>query len=366
VSADSRLRVLALVPYPLDTTPSQRFRLEQWAPYLWEQGIELTFRPFASPALARFLYRPGFVVRKATEMLRCLLRRVADVRSAPDFDAAIVHREACLVGPAWVERRIARRVPFLFDFDDAIWLPNVSDTNRRFSFLKQPAKTGPICRMATGILAGNDHLADYAKQHNESVTVVPTTVSLRSYQRRASTSSAELPVVGWSGSHSSAAYLSLVTEALSTLRRRHAFRVLVIGTEGISIPGVDVECRPWRGETEVQDLSEIDVGLMPIPDDQWARGKCALKAIQYMGLGIPAVVSPVGANVEVVEHGRNGLLASAPNEWVDALSSLVADPERRRQLGAEARKTVEERYSAEVQAPRVAAALREAAATRVS
>ena len=127
------------------------------------------------------------------------------------------------------------------------------------------------------------------------------------------------------------------------------------------MPGVEVECRPWRSETEVQDLSEIDVGIMPLADTRWERGKCGLKALQYMALGIPPVVSPVGVNAEIVSHGENGLVARSDAEWEEAFDRLLTDTNMRRRLGARARETVERSYSAAVHAPRVAQILRGAA-----
>jgi glycosyltransferase involved in cell wall biosynthesis len=150
----------------------------------------------------------------------------------------------------------------------------------------------------------------------------------------------------------------VVQGALQALARRRRFRLLVIGLDDYRLEGVDVECRPWRSETEVEDLWPIDVGIMPLSDDPWARGKCAMKAIQYMGVGLPTVVSPVGANAEVVEHGVTGFLAQSDDEWVHALQRLMDDGVLRRRLGQEGRLKVERVYSAEAQAPRLAAVLR--------
>jgi glycosyltransferase involved in cell wall biosynthesis len=354
------VRVLALVPYPLDIAPGQRYRCEQWAPYLAEQGIQLVFAPFASPELQERLYRPGAYMAKAWEMTRGLCRRVPEAWSAAHYDAVLVHREACLVGPAWAERLAHYRRPALvYDFDDAVYRAYVSPTNRYLSYLKFPGKTRTLCRLAAAVIAGNDHLADYARGYNPRVHVVPSTISLRTYRPREGARPERPPVIGWTGSHSSAQYLALVTGALQRLRRRHDFRFLVIGASGIAIPGVEVECRPWRSASEVEDLWDLDVGIMPLPDEPWARGKCGMKALQYMGVGIPAVVSPVGANREIVEANVNGFLPVTEDNWVEALDRLLTDSALRRSLGEGARRTVEARYSAEVQAPRVAEILRE-------
>lgn len=357
-SPADRLSVLALVPYPLRKAPGQRYRIEQWAPYLEGEGIDITFSPFATRGLAEVLYEPGRLGTKALEMGRSLVGRFRHVWTAKGFDAVFLHREASLIGPAWLERLVSRRNPRLvYDFDDAVWLPYVSPRNRYFAYLKAPWKTATACRLAQAVIVGNEHLADYARQYNHSVAVVPSTVSLAEYTVRPATTGGT-PVIGWTGSHSSAQYLRLIAEPLRRLAQRRRFRFVVIGTERVEIPGVDVACRPWRSETEVQDLWELDVGVMPLTDDPWTRGKCAMKAIQYLAVGVPAVVSPVGANTEVIRHGENGFCAATEEEWLRLLDQLLSTPELRRRLGEAGRKTVTDSYSAEVQAPRVARILR--------
>jgi glycosyltransferase involved in cell wall biosynthesis len=354
------MKVLAWVPYPLGIAPGQRYRIEQWSPYLRDLGIDITFQSFATPELARTLYEPGRWLAKGAGMAAGVMRRFAEALQARHYDAVFLQREASLIGPAWSERLLRSRQPaIVYDFDDAIYLPYVSPTNRYLSYLKFPWKTRALCRMAAAVMAGNDHLAEYARRYNERVSVVPSTVSLREYQPRPSPVSERTAVVGWTGSHSSLQYLSLVREPLQALRRRRAFRLLIVGVEHFELPGVEVECRPWSPESEVRDLWDMDVGIMPLPDEPWARGKCGMKAIQYMGVGIPAVVSPVGANRDIVTDGVTGLHAVTAADWVEKLDLLLADANLRLRLGTAARQSVSVRYSAEAQAPRVAEILRQ-------
>jgi glycosyltransferase involved in cell wall biosynthesis len=356
------VNVLAWVPYPLGIAPAQRYRIEQWAPYLRDLGIEVTFQPFATPSLARTLYERGRWAAKAAKMAGGIARRLSEALQAKKYDAVLLQREGSLIGPAWSERLLRARQPaIVYDFDDAVYLPYVSPTNRYLSYLKFPWKTRALCRMARAVIAGNDHLAAYASRYNDRVFVVPSTVSMREYQERPIPSSGRIPVVGWTGSHSSVPYLSLVREPLQELRRRRAFRLLIIGVEHFEIPGVDVECRPWSAASEVRDLWDMDLGIMPLPDEPWARGKCGMKAIQYMGIGIPAVVSPVGANREIVQDGVTGFHAATGAEWVEKLDLLLTDSDLRRRLGVAARASVSFLYSAEAQAPRVAEILRQVA-----
>ena len=347
------MRLLAFVPSVYDTNPSQRFRIEQWEPLLRRRGVEVTFKPFESPELHAVLYRPGMVRQKLGHVARAFARRVSELRDLRDFDAVYVLREMALLGPPLFERWIARTgVPFIFDFDDAVFVPYVSPANGYLSYLKFPGKTRTICRLAAHVIAGNAYLADYAREVNDRVTVVPTTIDTEKYavgEREEN----DPPVVGWSGSYSTAQHLDTLRPALQRLARRERFRLRVIGAPGYRVEGVDVEAMPWRAETEVADLRRIDIGVMPLPDEPWSRGKCGLKALQYMALGIPTVCSPVGVNSEIIREGENGHLAATEDEWVEKLSHLLRSAEPRRRLGRAGRASVEERYSAKGQAPRV-------------
>jgi glycosyltransferase involved in cell wall biosynthesis len=358
MSDRSRVRVLAVVPYPLGIAPGQRYRIEQWAPYLREQGIELEFAPFADAELASRLYEPGRHLGKAALMIEAWLAAIKHSWRASAFDAVYLYREASLIGPALLERLISQRNPKLvYDFDDAIWQRYVSPRNRYFSYLKAPGKTKTLCRLATAVVVGNEYLAQFARRYNPSVTIIPSTVSLRQYRPAPREGRGRDRVIGWTGSHSSIQYLGIVKGALQRLARRLRFRLRIIGVEGFSIPGVDVECIPWASSTEIEDLWPIDVGIMPLSEDPWTLGKCAMKAIQYLGVGVPAVVSPVGMNPEVVEHGVTGFHARCEDEWVETLARCLDDSTLRTRMGEAGRSVVAARYSAEVQAPRLATIL---------
>lgn len=285
---------------------------------------------------------------------RALARRARRLRHVREFDLVYILRETSLLGPALFERLIrAKRIPYVFDFDDAIFLPNSSEANRAFSFLKFPGKTSTACQLAAHVMAGNEYLADYARRFNRSVTVVPTTVDTEKFRPPQPAWEAMKPELVWTGSPTTARYLESLSGALQRLRRRHDFTLRVIGASRVALPGIDVELLPWRPETEASNLEGAWAGLMPAPDDAWARGKCGCKALQYMAVGVPAVCSPVGMNAQLIQDGENGLLASTEDEWVEKLTLVLNSTDLRRRLGQTGRKTVEAWYSAEVQAPRV-------------
>ena len=352
-SRESRIRVLALVPNLYDTSPGQRYRLEQWAPILEERGVEISYEPFEDEQLHSLLYKPGLLPQKLGGVTRGFFRRLAAIREVRQFDIVYVFREAALLGPAFFERLVHQTlVPMVFDFDDAIFVSYRSPSNGYLSYLKFAGKTKSICRMAAHVMVGNPYLAEYARQVNDHVTVIPTTIDTSKYQplpRRES----DVPVIGWTGSYSTVQHLDTLRGALQKLAKLHRFRLRVIGTPAYKIDGVDVEAMAWKSETELQDLSHIDIGVMPLPNDSWSKGKCGLKALQFMALGIPTICSPVGVNTDIIQDNQNGLLADSEHEWVEKMSQLITSPEMRDRLGRAGRATVEEKYSATTQAPRV-------------
>jgi glycosyltransferase involved in cell wall biosynthesis len=349
------MKVLAIVPHPFDTSPGQRFRIEQWEPLLRERGVDITYSAFTTPTLGQILYASGHRLGKAAHIAEAYLRQSLRILDARRFDIVYLFREAALIGPAFIESAIAwQGIPIVFDFDDAIWVPYKSPANGYMSYLKFFGKTGSLCRMATHVLAGNPYLGTYAEQFNSQVTLTPTTIDTDRYRPELRAPREDgVPVIGWTGSHSTLQHLETAVPALSRLAKHHRFRFVAVGAAAPDIPGVHTESRPWRAETEVQDLLDIDIGIMPLPDDPWSRGKCGLKALQYMALGIPPVVSPVGVNTDIVRDNVNGLVAGTEDEWIDHLGALLTHAELRARLGQAARRSVEERYSARVVAPRV-------------
>lgn len=348
------MRVLALMPGLYDTSPGQRYRLEQWDPLLRRRGVEITYAPFEDEELHSIVYKPGRMGKKLQLVTRNLARRLSTISKARKYDLVYILREAALLGPPVFERLLyQQRVPFVFDFDDAIFVSYRSPSNGYLSYLKFASKTKTICRLASHVMVGNPYLAEYARQVNDNVTVIPTTIDTEKYRVPPPKTASGPLVIGWTGSYSTVQHLDTLRGAIKKLAQTEQFRLRVIGTPAYELSPVDVEAMPWRAATELEDLCAIDIGVMPLPDDNWSKGKCGLKALQFMALGIPTICSPVGVNTDIIQDNENGLLASTEAEWVDKLTRLLRSAELRRRLGHAGRATVEQRYSAAIQAPRV-------------
>jgi glycosyltransferase involved in cell wall biosynthesis len=350
-----RHRILFASVHPPGRAPAQRFRFEQYVDYLADNGFETTFSPVVRPEEYEILYSPGRTLRKAALTARGLLTRVADLARTRRYDIVFVQREAVQLGTAFFERATAGLgAKLVFDFDDAIWLPNVSEVNERFKWLKRPGKTDKIIGAADLVFAGNEYLAAHARPLNPSVQVVPTTVDTELFQPRKPGAERDAVCIGWTGSKTTIPHFELAIPILRRVKEKYGDRVYfkVIGDPAYRSEQLGIEGVRWEPATEVEDLAELDIGVMPMPDDEWSKGKCGLKSLTYMALAMPTVTSPVGVSTEIIDDGVNGFLASSEDEWVERLSQLVDSAELRARLGQAARETVVSRYSVESQKDR--------------
>jgi glycosyltransferase involved in cell wall biosynthesis len=290
------------------------------------------------------------------------------VLRARRYDAAFVFREVALLGPALYERILHRLgVPFVLDFDDAIWLPagTKSAANGLFSHLRFPGKTRAIAARASAVTVGNSYLASWASEVNADVSIVPTTIDLSRFSVQPALPPRDRFVVVWTGTFSTLPYLELVRRPIERLGRERKVELRIICDRPIATPldGVETTFVPWNAETEALDLGYGDVGIMPLDDTPWSRGKCACKALQYMAAGRPSVIAPVGVNTDVVVDGVNGMFAATEDEWLDRLRRLASDADLRQRLARAGRQTVERGYAAEIGASKLAGVLRRITST---
>ena len=347
-----RKRVLFLVPYPEGCAPSQRLKFEQYYPSFAAHGIEIAVSPFMSRALWRILYRRGHLLQKICFTLLGYGRRLIDLCRAHRYDAVYLHLWAVPFGPPWFEEALARLgIPIIYDIDDLIYLPRASRANAFLTRFRKEDRIARITRVARHVIVCTDYLRQFALRYNPAVTCISSTINTAVYLPRRHSLATRSVVIGWSGSHSTAPYLQLIAPALRRLSQRFDIRLLVIGEPYFRMEGVRVEARPWHAERETSDLAEMDIGVYPLPHEEWVLGKSGLKALQYMGMGIPVVASAIGAACEFIVNGENGFLARDLDEWEARLSALIQQPELRAKIGATGRVTVEQRFSVAATAP---------------
>ncbi len=345
-------RVLFVANHRLDRAPSQRFRFEQYLGHMKAAGIDWQFSPLLTAEEDRTFYGRSSALLKAWVLARCAVRRTRDVRRAREFDVVFIQREAFFGGWPVFERAFKRAgVRIVLDFDDSIWLLDVSAANKRYGWLKRPQKTAEIAQMADLVIAGNSFLLGYAKRFNSNAILIATTIDTVSYKRTAPRRTSGSVCIGWTGSPTTIRNFECGVQALAQMKTRFGDRVRfrVVGDGSYRNDQLGIQGEPWDARTEVATLSDMDIGIMPLPDEDWSRGKCGLKGLQFMALEIPVVMEDLGANKEIVTDGVDGFLASGEAQWVARLSSLVESVELRERLAIAGRRTVEARFSVESQ-----------------
>jgi glycosyltransferase involved in cell wall biosynthesis len=341
------MKILFIVPYPTGKAPSQRFRFEQYYPLLASKGIHHDIKPFLSNAVWEILYKPGRFHLKALGIVSGLFRRFALLFRLKSYDFIFIHREATPIGPAFFEFIASRilRKKIIYDFDDAIWIPNYSEANSFFSFLKGYKNVKHICRYAFKISCGNEFLCDFARTYNTNVVYNPTTIDTEHYHNTVNKHQNEKPVIGWTGSHSTIRYISEILPVLRKLEVDFDFTFKVISDLKPEFELKSLEYIKWNKNSEIEDLLTFNIGIMPLKNDKWANGKCGFKALQYMSLGIPALVSPVGVNTRIVDHGINGFVCANDSDWEQALRNLLSNRELLLEMGKRTREKIESHYS---------------------
>lgn len=308
-------------------------------------------KPFLSKEAYSNLYLPGKVFQKVFWVLIGYLKRTFHVIQSISSDYVLIHREAAPLGPPvfeWILAKIFRK-KIIFDFDDAIWLSNTSDQNKLSAGLKWHKKFNSICKWSYKISAGNEFLADKARPFNNNVFVLPTVVDTSNrYLPNNSNSNHELITIGWTGSHSTSAYLDPIVPLLKKLCEEIPFRFLFISNQEPEFTFPGLEFRKWNRETEIEDLNEMDIGIMPLPINDWSRGKCGFKLIQYQSLGIPALSTNIPPNDKIVMHKKSGFLCDTETDWLINLKQLISNKDLRKEFGQKGRENIELNYSKNV------------------
>ena len=337
---------------------SSRIRFLQFLPRLEREGFTFDVRPLLDNAYVRSLY--GGPPVGTVSILRAYGRRLRALMRRMQYDVVWLEKEALPWLPTWLEIARLEGIPYVVDYDDA-WF------HRYENHWLSPMlghKIDAVMRVAHTVVAGNDYLARRARQAGaRHVEIVPTVIDVERYRGLPVAPPNEVTTVGWIGIPLNAHYLAVIAPALRAVAGDTRIQLNVVGAPVPSeLTGIPSESFPWSEDSEIARISAFDIGIMPLHDTPWERGKCAYKLLQVMAAGKPVIASPVGANVQVVRHGVNGFLANTTEEWSDALRRLAADPELRQRMGAEARRTVEDQYSTALAAPRLAAILKKAAA----
>lgn len=359
------VKVLALTKYGR-LGASSRMRSLQYLPWFEQTGLQVMVQPLLTDELLQARYKHGGY---GFSLLRAYVCRLRALMARQQFDVVWIEKEALPWWPLWLELALLRSVPYVLDYDDAIF-HNYDQHSSRWVRRLFGRRLDGLMAQATLVVGGNHYLAQRARDAGAPwVEVVPTVIDLVRYPSQpqalvAPSVDGDLPRIVWIGSPSTVRYLQLIREPLQVLAARQPFVLRVIGGGAVDLPGVQVEVVLWSEATEVENISACQVGVMPLLDSMWERGKCGYKLIQYMACNLPVVASGVGVNPEIVRHGENGFVANTADEWVASLSKLLQSASLRRQMGAAGRHRIENEYCIQKTGPRTAQLLRSAAGKR--
>lgn len=354
MTTEKKKRILLLCPYPIGVAPGQRLKYEQYFDYLEQNGYDIVVSPFVTPKFWEIIYRPNHVLAKVGWTLWGYMRRLFDMFRLPFYDGAYVFLWAVPFGPPWMEWLTCHlNSRIVYDIDDLIFLTPKSKANPFVAFFKSRQNSIYMMQHAQHVITCTPYLDQFVRQYQPHTTDISSTINTQSYRPRQIYSFQNPPklTLGWSGSHSTSAYLNLLRPVLLRLKQHLDFRLLVMGDETFTMEGIEVEALPWREEHEVAIISQFDIGLYPLPNEEWVLGKSGLKALQYMALGIPTIATAIGANFRVIEHGKSGFLVNNEQEWLDNLLQLAESEQLRRQIGQAAAQRVEKYYSIRANQP---------------
>jgi glycosyltransferase involved in cell wall biosynthesis len=338
------INILGLALYgPL--AASHRVRLGQYCNGLMHEGINLQVNSLLGDSYLKSRFDTGQY--KAMPVIAAVIQRLRLLLKSRRYDAAILHCEMFPLMPGWLECELLK-LPYIYDFDDAFYMRYKNGSLSILSpFLGN--KFDRVIKDAAAVTAGNAHLANYASSINGDVTLLPSAVDTNHFRPRKVSENAVF-TVGWIGSPSTERYLENLVVPLARFGEKTSVRFFVVGGKAPIIPNVEVLEIQWTEDTEVELINNFDIGVMPLPDDEWARGKCAFKLVQYMACGVPVVASRVGANIDLVTP-ECGILVDSDEEWFNGIRSLFEQSMLRQRMGTIARQRVVDAYSVEKNLP---------------
>lgn len=361
------MKVLALCSFPIESAAT-RYRLMQYIAPLAEKEIELTVLPYFGTPEYAILYKSGYkyTMKKAFQVMRLTTKRFLDSLKAYKFDVILVQREAMVFGPPifeWLSKKIGN-CPMILDLDDATYISYVSPTfGKLISSLKFFGKTNQMIDWAETVICGNRFIAEYVEKRGTNTTIVPTVVDTSKFFPIEKDKN-KIPIIGWIGTHSTFPFLEAIFPVLSELAKKHEFTLKIIGSgqEKIKVDGVNIENLNWSLTREIKDFQSMDIGLYPMKaselvSKEWILGKSGFKAIQYMCVGIPYTVTPLGVTAEMGIKNKTHFAATNNEEWYESLDKLLKSQELRINMGKKGREYALENYSVSKQTEKIAATL---------
>ena len=346
-------RVVIVCPHPKDVAPGQRLKYEQYINDWENNGFIVDVKPFMTDRFWSIVYKKGYYFEKVFWTIYGYLRRVKLLFMLRKYDLSYIFLWVTPFGTPLFERVycfFSNKV--IYDIDDLVYhKDHKSEANSFLAILKGRKKPIYLMKRSNHVITCTPHLDSFVRKFNSNTTDISSTINTANYVPVNKYSNDDVLTIGWSGSHSTSKYVYLLQDVLLELSKKYKFKLLVIGDPTFHIEGLDCESIMWVEKTEVKDLQRIDIGIYPLPNEEWVLGKSGLKALQYMALGIPTIASAIGANHRVIEDTISGKLVDSNEDWKRALEEYLLNPDLRKEHGLKARERVESFYSIKANEP---------------
>ena len=341
-------KILFLAHHRLNRAPGQRYRFEQFFNYLNQNNLNCELAHLLSEKDDIIMYQKGNYFKKFLIGFKAYFKRFLKILRVREYDLIVIFREVIPTRSIFFEKIVSKLdIPIIYDFDDAIWIKDVSYVNKKISFLKDEKKIEKIIPLCKHITCGNDYLANFASKYSSNITIIPSTVDTDYYKPIEKQKKYGKVKIGWVGSHTTVKHFEMITNVYLKLKSKYQSKIdfVLIGDENYFHEKLGINGLKWENKMEVELFNSFDIGIMPLPDNEWAKGKCGMKGLLYMSVGIPSVMSNVGMNKDIIEHGENGFLPVGEKQWVEVLSKLIENKELRKKIGDKGRETVLGKYS---------------------
>lgn len=344
-------KILIICPHPINVAPGQRLKYEQYFQTWENEGFHLKISSFMTLRFWNIVYKKGHFIEKVFWTIFGYFKRLFTLFMIPFYDITYVFLWGTPFGTSFYERLIRLlSKKMVYDIDDMVFLGHSSEANKIWQSLKGKSKMIYLMKVANHVITCTPKLDEFVRQYNKNTTDISSTVDtdiryipVNNYRND------HVITLGWSGSHSTSKYLYLLSNVLQKIAKSYQYKLIVMGESNFNIEGVNIEAYDWSEDIEIKILQKFDIGLYPLPDEDWVYGKSGLKAIQYMALGIPTIATALGANFRIIESEKNGYLVN-PNDdkkWEEYIESLILNEDLRKNIGNAARKTIQEKYSIE-------------------
>ncbi len=342
-------KILVICPFPENEVPGQRLKYEQYFDSWREAGFEITVKPFVSEKFMKIIYKPGNFHLKFIYTIIGYLKRFILFFSLNKYDVVYSFLWVTPFGPPIFEYFVCKfSRKLIYDIDDLVFLKHSSSANKFISFLKGKSKPILLMKKANHVITCTPFLDEFVKQYNKKTTDISSTVDTENRYIPINTyKNNHQIIIGWSGSHSTSKYLYLLKDVLVKLSKIVDYKLIVMGDPNFYIEGVNIEAIKWEEKIEIQTLQKFDIGLYPLPFEDWVLGKSGLKAIQYMALGIPTLATEVGTINRIIQNSKNGFLIPENNSeiWLGQLVNLINNFELRKEIGLSGRNTIVDSFS---------------------